>query len=157
MLMKATTQNIGVSNDRKNSLGSQNYENDTAYAFATADDSNNSIGYNRPVRNDENFTKLQTQLSKGSVKLCPVCGGVMRKKTRRVLSWFHGLALLLTGILFMVFYGWATHFYQAPWLVKFALPAIYYIGSIFIGVGVLFFFIRENVWKCVDCREISKR
>ncbi len=155
--MRATSSNFGEINDRKSTMASQNYENESAYAFAAPDENNKTVGYRRPAKNDDEFSKLQTRLAKGSAKLCPVCGGVMNKRTRRILSWIHGASLSLMGILMMVFYGWATHFYQAPWLVKFALPAIYYIGSIFIGVGILFFFIRENVWKCMDCREISKR
>lgn len=155
--MKAASVHINDTGDRKANLAHQNYDNDTAYAFATPDETNNSVNYRRPVKNNQDFSKLQTQLVKGSAKLCHICGGVMKKKTRRILSWLHGAALAVIGILLMGFYGWATHFYQAPWVIKFALPAVYYIGSIFIGVGILFFFIRENVWKCIDCREISKR
>jgi len=57
----------------------------------------------------------------------------------------------------MGLYGLATNFLQPPWFLKFALPAIYYIGSIFIGVGALFFFIRERIWLCRQCRDMAKR
>ncbi len=74
-----------------------------------------------------------------------------------ILSPFAGLLLLVFGAALMSGYGMATNFYQTPWFLKFVLPAIYYIGSIFVGVGLLFFFIREKVWKCKGCREIRKR
>jgi hypothetical protein len=61
------------------------------------------------------------------------------------------------GAALMTFYGLATNFYQIPWFMKFALPAGYYIGSIFIGVGILFFFIREKVWDCPRCKDMRKR
>ena len=81
----------------------------------------------------------------------------MRKSSRRVLSAPAGITLIVTGIILMAGYGLFTNFYQAPWFMRFALPALYYIGSILIGVGVVFFFIKENVWRCVDCREMTKR
>ncbi len=155
--MKAGSASLNDSTDRKVPVSNQLYENDSAYAFAASDENNGSTSYRRPVKNDESLSRLQSQLAKGSARLCPVCGGVMKKRTRRVLSGLYSLALMISGVLLMVFYGWATHFYQAPWLLKFALPAIYYIGSICIGVGFLFFFVRENVWRCMDCHEISKR
>ena len=74
-----------------------------------------------------------------------------------ILSPSAGLMLLALGATLMTGYGMATNFYQTPWFLKFALPAVYYIGSIFVGVGLLFFFIREKVWKCNDCKEIRKR
>lgn len=157
MRMKATSTNMNDISDGKSSIFNRRNDNEQTYAFAASDETSNSVAYGRPVRRDGDFAKLQSQLAKGSAKLCPVCGGVMKKKTRRILSCLHGMALVTAGLVLMGIYGWATHFYQAPWMLKFALPAIYYIGSIFIGVGILFFFIRENVWKCVECREISKR
>jgi hypothetical protein len=74
-----------------------------------------------------------------------------------VMSPVAGLLLILLGAAFMAAYGLATNFYPTPWFAKFALPAVYYIGSIFVGVGLLFFFIREKVWKCRKCGEIRKR
>ena len=56
----------------------------------------------------------------------------------------------------MTLYGLATDFYQPPWFVKFVLPAGYYVGSIFLGVGILFFFIREKVWTCHSVRKSGK-
>lgn len=157
MTMRADSVNFGESGDRLRSSTNRAYDSDPDFIVTAPDKTNIHPGYRRPVKNDDDFNKLQTQLAKGSAKLCHVCGGIMKKKTRRVLSWSYGLALMITGIFFMAFYGWATHFYQAPWIIKFSLPAVYYLGSIFVGVGILFFFIRENVWKCSDCREISKR
>ena len=81
----------------------------------------------------------------------------MRKSSRRILSAPAGIVLIILGSFLMGGYGFFTNFYQAPWFVRFALPAMYYIGSILIGVGLVFFFIRENVWRCVDCREMTKR
>jgi TRAP-type C4-dicarboxylate transport system permease small subunit len=81
----------------------------------------------------------------------------MRKSSRRILSAPAGIILIILGSFLMGGYGFFTNFYQAPWFVRFALPAMYYIGSILIGVGLLFFFIRENVWRCVDCKEMTKR
>lgn len=91
------------------------------------------------------------------VKLCGVCGGVMRKSSRRVLSASAGMVLILTGLLLIAVYGFFTNFYQAPWLVRFALPALYYIGAILIGFGIVSFFVWENIWRCFDCKEMTKR
>jgi len=74
-----------------------------------------------------------------------------------VLSPLAAIVLVVMGLVLMVAYGLAVNFYQTPWFLKFALPAMYYIGLIFIGVGALFFFIRERVWRCHNCRELSKR
>lgn len=81
----------------------------------------------------------------------------MAKSSRRILSALSGSLLFGLGALLMVLYGLATNFYQTPWYVKFALPAAYYIGSIFLAVGVLFFFIRERVWTCPQCKNVDKR
>lgn len=81
----------------------------------------------------------------------------MRKSSRRVLSAPAGVVLILIGLLLMAGYGFFTNFYQAPWFLRFALPALYYIGSILMGIGVIFFFIRENIWRCADCKEMTKR
>jgi len=81
----------------------------------------------------------------------------MRKSSRRVLSALSGFVLILLGAGLMVLYGLAINFFQVPWFATFALPAGYYIGSIFIGVGVVFFFIRERVWICSNCQQIDKR
>ena len=83
------------------------------------------------------------------VKLCGVCGGVMRKSSRRVLSAPAGVVLILTGLLLMAGYGFFTNFYSAPWLVRFALPALYYIGSILIGFRVCVLFgVGEYLAMC---------
>jgi uncharacterized membrane protein SirB2 len=74
-----------------------------------------------------------------------------------ILSPLAGLLLLFTGSALMVLYGLSTNFYQTPWYARFLLPASYYIGSLFLGVGLLFFFIREKIWYCENCKELDKR
>jgi len=106
---------------------------------------------------DREFTTFQTSLRKGKVRLCSACGGVMTRSSRMVLSPWSGLMVLIMGSLLMALYGLATYFFQPPWLVQFALPAAYYVGSLFAGVGILFFFIRERIWYCRKCKEIDKR
>ncbi|MCA1961996.1 MAG: alkaline shock response membrane anchor protein AmaP [Desulfomonile sp.] len=81
----------------------------------------------------------------------------MAKSSRMVLSVGAGFLLILVGVGLMAAYGLATNFFQTPWFIKFALPAMYYVGSLFVGVGILFFFIREKVWRCEHCREVRKR
>lgn len=68
-----------------------------------------------------------------------------------------GIMLMILGASLMFMYGVATNFYDVPWFLKFLLPASYYIGSIFLGVGILFFFARERVWRCQRCLIIRKR
>ncbi len=93
----------------------------------------------------------------GKVKLCTGCGGVMRRSSRMLLSWVAGLAVILLGAILMALYGFLTNFYQPPWYLKFLLPAGYYVGSILIAVGILFFFIREKIWYCPSCKDMQKR
>ncbi|MBI5569511.1 MAG: hypothetical protein HY914_06150 [Desulfomonile tiedjei] len=93
----------------------------------------------------------------GRGKICTSCGRIMKKSTRMILSPFASFAVIVLGGLLMFVYGMATNFYQVPWSVKFALPAAYYVGSIFVGLGILFFFIREKVWYCQGCRAMDKR
>jgi len=124
--------------------------------FALGDDGQTDLVY-APASSARDFTRFQERLMKGRVKLCVGCGGVMAKASRMIFSPLAGLLLIMLGTLMMTFYGLATNFYQTPWFVKFILPALYYIGSIFIGIGTIFFFIREKVWKCDKCREIRKR
>jgi hypothetical protein len=68
-----------------------------------------------------------------------------------------GALLCALGLGLMTAYGIASNFMQPPWFVQFALPAAYYIGALFTGVGILVFFLREKVWKCARCWEIRKR
>ena len=96
-------------------------------------------------------------LRRGRPRFCPHCGSVMAKSSRMVLSAAAAFLLILVGAGLMGAYGLATNFLQTPWFIKFSLPAMYYVGSLFIGVGVLFFFIREKVWRCEHCREVRKR
>ncbi len=74
-----------------------------------------------------------------------------------LLSPASGLLVILLGTGLITYYGIATNFLQTPWFLKFILPACYYIGAIFLGVGILFFFLREKIWKCQNCKEIRKR
>jgi hypothetical protein len=133
-------------------------ESDYGYgkSYMTNDDQEQIFHYTG-VAGDEEFSRFRDRLRRGKVKMCESCGGVMSKTTRMILSPFCGLLLIALGVGLMVIYGLATNFYQPPWFIKFALPAGYYVGSIFIGVGILFFFIREKVWICDKCKEIRKR
>jgi hypothetical protein len=100
---------------------------------------------------------LQILESPSQTMICRHCISPMSKTSRAILSIPSGILLILVGGALMGFYGLATNFYQVPWFIRFALPAAYYIGSIFVGIGVLFFFIRERIWKCTHCGEILKR
>lgn len=124
--------------------------------YALGEDAPGDYAYSMGAPEKE-FVRFQERLRKGRVKLCTSCGGVMEKSSRMILSPLAALLLIVVGAFLMGFYGLSTNFYQTPWFVKFSLPAIYYIGSILIAVGILFFFIREKVWKCVKCRDIRKR
>jgi len=107
---------------------------------------------------DQDFNMFQDRTNRNNrVKLCVGCGGTMKKSSRTVLSIPAGMSLAALGVAFMTLYGYAANFYQVPWFIKFALPAVYYIGSIFVALGLLFFFIKEKIWKCERCGEISKR
>lgn len=106
---------------------------------------------------DHDYPKLHDRMRTGKVRVCKKCGEVMRRSSRTILSIPSGILLLVLGSALMVLYGLATNFYQTPWFARFLLPAAYYIGAIFIGVGLLFFFIRERIWYCENCREVDKR
>jgi hypothetical protein len=125
--------------------------------FAVKDSSALEDRYFSGTASDSDFSRFQSRLKQGKVKLCAGCGEVMIKSSRRILSAPWGLALIVLGAVLMTAYGMATNFYQPPWYIKFALPAAYYVGSIFVGVGILFFFIREKVWNCHKCKIIEKR
>ncbi len=123
-----------------------------AFADAKANDSEAFVQENHKFRGaNRNITTSPAD------KVCGSCGGIMKKTSRQILSPAAGIALTFLGLTLMAFYGYATNFGQAPWYSKFALPAAYYIGSVFIAVGVMFFFIRERVWRCGRCSELSKR
>jgi hypothetical protein len=123
-----------------------------AFADAKTNDSEAFIQENHKVRGaNRNMTTSTAD------KVCVSCGGVMKRTSRQILSPATGVALIFLGLILMAFYGYATNFGQPPWYTKFALPAVYYIGSVFIAVGVLFFFIREKVWRCGRCSELLKR
>jgi hypothetical protein len=74
-----------------------------------------------------------------------------------MLSAIAGGALVVLGAALMAAYGLAINFFQVHWSMTFALPAAYYVGSLFVGVGVVFFFIRERIWYCPNCQHIDKR
>ncbi len=93
----------------------------------------------------------------GKVKLCNSCGGVMAKSSRMILSALAGLGLIVLGALLMALHGLAINFYQPPWFLRYLLPATYYVGSIMLCVGAIFFFIREKIWYCHRCGDIHKR
>jgi hypothetical protein len=111
----------------------------------------------RAASSGKDLKKFQKRLQKGKIRICPECGEIMGKANRMVLSPVSGFILIVLGVAHMVLYGVVTNYLQAPWSLKFALPAVYYVGSIFIGVGVVFFFIRERVWVCKRCGVVSKR
>ncbi|MEW6352574.1 MAG: hypothetical protein AB1646_26300 [Thermodesulfobacteriota bacterium] len=126
--------------------------------FSVEGESVDLFGYGSvPALDQEATNRFQTRLQKGKVKLCANCNEVMVKSSRMVLSPFAGIVLTLLGASFLVGYGFAVNFLQTPWYVKFSLPAMYYVGAIFIGVGILFFFIREKVWFCQGCKDVRKR
>jgi hypothetical protein len=106
---------------------------------------------------DGDLNTFQDRLRMGKVKLCNSCGGVMAKSSRMVLSAPAGLGLIVLGALLMALHGLAINFYQPPWFLRYLLPAAYYVGSIMLCVGAIFFFIREKIWYCHKCSEIYKR
>jgi len=106
---------------------------------------------------DSDLNTFQDRLRMGKVKLCNGCGGVMAKSSRMILSAPAGLGLIALGALLMALHGLAINFYQPPWFLRYLLPAAYYVGSIMLGVGVIFLFIREKIWYCHRCSEIHKR
>lgn len=130
---------------------------DYARIFAVADNATENGAYYSGTPKDQEYVRFQDRLRRGKVKLCAGCGGVMARSSRMILSPISGACLIIAGLVLMALYGLATNFYQPPWFMKFALPAAYYIGSIFIGVGVVFFFVREKVWCCPRCRDLCKR
>ena len=136
-------------------------ETESDYQFGSPapvrDEGTRDQAYHRSPLQEKDYNRFQDRLKMGKVKLCEGCGGVMARSSRMILSPVAGIAVILLGAALMTSYGLATNFYQTPWFVKFVLPAGYYVGSIFIGVGVLFFFIREKVWSCHRCKEIRKR
>ncbi len=100
---------------------------------------------------------FQDRLRMGKTRLCNSCGGVMTRSSRMILSAPAGIGLVVLGVILMALHGFAINFYQPPWFLRYLLPAAYYVGSIMIGVGLIFFFIREKIWRCSRCGEIHKR
>jgi hypothetical protein len=123
--------------------------------------SRSAVGPNDAQRgtthNDPGVLRPELVGSAGKGRYCASCRGRMKKSSRMVLSPLSGALLVALGCVFTAAYGAAVNFLQPPWYVKFCLPAIYYIGSLFIGAGGVFFFIRERVWRCPRCGDISKR
>ena len=124
--------------------------------FAITETNLDDYGYGRPEGPDS-VDRFHDRMRRGKVKICSECGSVMTKSSRMILSPVPSLLLVVLGTLHMIAYGFATKIYEVPWFLKFVLPSIYYIGSIFIAFGVMFFFFRERVWQCQNCREVNKR
>jgi hypothetical protein len=106
---------------------------------------------------DVEFTRFQNRLRRGKVKLCTACGGVMNKTSRMILSPLAAILLMIFGGGLVALYGLCIHYWRPAWYITYALPAMYYSGTMFMGVGMLFFFIREKIWYCRKCKEINKR
>jgi hypothetical protein len=140
----------------KESSGARDNNHRYGKLYALGEDAPGDYAYSMGTPEKE-FVRFQERLRRGRVKLCTSCGGVMGKSSRMILSPLSALLLIVVGTALMAFYGLSTNFYQTPWFIKFSLPAVYYIGSILVAVGILFFFIREKVWKCDKCRDIRKR
>jgi hypothetical protein len=113
--------------------------------------------FRNAIPDDHGFNKFQDRIRNGKIKLCKECGGVMLKSSRMILSAGSAVALVILGLSFMSAYGATRYLIQAPEYFKFALPALYYIGSLFLGSGIMFFFIREKIWVCEQCRDFTKR
>lgn len=147
---------VGRTRPRASSGGTDNgYDFDRL--FSTGNNGSQDQPYSQGLTSDKEYSEFQSRLRRGKVKLCSACGGVMGKSSRMILSSVAATLLIALGALLMVLYGLALHFYQPAWYARFALPAAYYVGSIFVGVGILFFFIREKIWFCPACKEIDKR
>lgn len=151
-------ENYGATAATRNRVSwAQTSESDFGRPSVTPDRRRETTGSHSAPSSDNDLDKFRDRVMNGRVKLCRDCGGIMKKSSRAVLSIPFGIGLLGLGIILMGFYGYATNFLEVPWFVKFALPAVYYIGSIFIAFGVLFLFIRERIWKCGRCAEMSSR
>lgn len=146
-LRKAPLTNAGIDPTRKR---------ESNRALAREQDAE-EVAYLPHVVADKEHLRVQDAVRRGKVKLCKKCGEVMTRSSRMILSVPCAVLLLVLGSALMVLYGLATNFFHTPWFAKFLLPATYYIGSIFVGVGLLFFFIRERIWYCRNCREVDKR
>ncbi len=130
---------------------------DSGKLFAVKEAGPSTRARRRIDQSDSDFNTFQDRLRMGKVKLCGSCGGVMAKSSRMILSAPAGIGLIVLGALLMGLHGYAINFYQPPWFLRYLLPAAYYVGSIMLGVGAIFFFIREKIWYCHRCSEIQKR
>jgi hypothetical protein len=106
---------------------------------------------------DKDFRGFKERIRHGKIRICEACGGIMIKSCRPVLSRLSGCLLVVFGLVLFAMYGLMVNFTQLPWFLKFIMPGMYYMGAIFTATGVIFFFIRERVWLCEQCRDISKR
>ncbi len=146
------------SSPTKNNTQNRNSGYSSNYQMGNSVSGRSPVGPDAPYySSDREYLDFQDRLRTGRIKLCSCCGGMMIRSSRMVLSGASGVMLVLLGALLMTGYGVATNFLQPPWYIKFALPSAYYIASIFIAVGGVFFFIREKVWVCEKCREMCKR
>ncbi len=130
---------------------------DSGKLFAVREAAPTRQARRRVDQSDSDFNAFQDRLRMGKVKLCNSCGGVMAKSSRMILSAPAGLGLIVLGALLMALHGLAINFYQPPWFLRYLLPAAYYVGSIMLCVGAIFFFIREKIWYCHRCGDIHKR
>lgn len=149
-----------MSKDRQQAKGFPLVDGRGALRRASSLEIEEEVGFSTSASNtltQNELNRFQDRLRKRRLRTCPSCSALMTKSSRRVLAASAGGGLVLIGILLMTTYGLATNFYDPPWFLKFALPALYYVGSLFIGVGVIFFFIRERVWRCTECRALFKR
>jgi len=142
---------------RKPALSNAENGYDFDRLFSAGENGPEDMPYSPGLAADKEFTRFQDRLRKGKVKLCAACGGVMNKSSRMILSAIAAILLIGLGSALMVGYGLATNFFQTPWYIRYALPASYYVGSLFVGVGILIFFIRERIWFCPKCKGIDKR
>ena len=130
---------------------------DNGKLFAVKEATTTRQARRRVNPSDNDIHTFQDRLRMGKVKLCNSCGGVMAKSSRMVLSAPAGLGLIVLGAILMALHGLAINFYQPPWFLRYLLPAAYYVGSIMLCIGAIFFFIREKIWYCHRCSEIHKR
>jgi hypothetical protein len=137
--------------------GTDSVKRTSSRLLANDPDNDEEVAYYPRVVADNEHVRVHDAVRRGKLKLCRKCGEVMTRSSRMILSVPSAVLLVVLGSILMVLYGLATNFYQTPWFAKFLLPAAYYIGSIFVGVGLLFFFIRERIWYCGNCREVDKR
>lgn len=131
----------GIGTERVYAIGEEHLDGDNYLSLSSKSDT----------------ASFHDRIRRGKVKLCNSCGGIMTKSSSMILSAPAAFAAIILGITLVIAYGFAVNFFNPAWHIKFALPAIYYIGSILVGSGLLFFFIRRKVWKCHKCNDMTTR